>query len=255
MIIIPEEHQEYFFFGLKRGGNHCVINWILEHFESYVHYNNCFFKNDNFYVNYENEIKKKGKEPYEIRILSFEDRPIELEKKFNSNFEKISKVIESKKKILLLRDAYNTYASRYMKKMNPEAHMKNWNDMWTNYNDAKLWTSYAKEYLCPMTLKNNLLRINYNFWFSKKEYREELSEKFDRKHTDKGLQKVLENGGGSSFDKMKYNSIAQKMRVLSRYKNFINNKDFIKKIILNKEIKKLNSEIFGFHINFKHIFL
>lgn len=34
MINIPKEHQEYFFFGLKRGGNHGVINWILEHFNS-----------------------------------------------------------------------------------------------------------------------------------------------------------------------------------------------------------------------------
>lgn len=255
MIIIPDEHQEYFFFGLKRSGNHAVINWILEHFESYVHYNNCFFSNGNFYVNYENEIKKRGKNPYEIKILSFEDRPIDLEKKFNSDFKKIAKIAESKKKILLLRDVYNTYASRYMKKINPEPHMKNWNEMWTNYNDTKLWTSYAKEYLCPIIFTGELIKINYNFWFSKKEYREKLSAEFNKNHTDKGLQKVLNNGGGSSFDKMEYDDVAQKMEVLSRYKMFLKNKDFIQRIVTNKEIIKLNSKIFGFHINFKPIFL
>ena len=256
MLQIPKEHCEYFFFALKRSGSHAVINWILQHFDSYIHYNNCFFKNNYFYVNDQTAITKKGTEPYQVSILSFEDKPTELERKFSSDFKNIQKNVKpNKKNILLLRDAYNTYSSRYMKKLNPSKEMLWWNNIWNNYNDINIWISHAEEYLNPNYLGNNLIKINYNDWFYKKEYRKKISAEFQREHTDKGLETVLCNGGGSSFDKLNYDRNAQKMKVLERYQEFITDKKFIYEIIFNKKVKKLNLEIFNFYINFINLFL
>lgn len=249
-IEVPQEHYEYFFFGIKRGGNHAVINWILEHYDSYIHYNNCFLLNDLIYVEYKEDVIKKGKDPYQIHLLSFEDRPLILEKKLNSNIKDVSK-LKSSKNIILLRDAYNTYASRYMKKLNPSPNMICWNDLWTEYNDPNIWIGFAKEFLQITNYLNDPIKINFNYWFSKKKYRQEISAILGREHTDKALERVSNQGGGSSFDYQNYDNQAQKMKLSKRYKIFVNNNDFIKNIILNKEIEKLNKLIFNFSIKNK----
>jgi hypothetical protein len=244
---VPQEHQEYFFFGMKRSGNHCVINWICQHFDSYIHYNNCFISNNKIYVNFEEEIIKKGKEPYQIKLISFEDRPEIINNKFNSRIEKVLE-IEHKKIIILLRDAYNTYASRYMKKQNPKKGLESWNYFWTNYNDQNLWIDQAKKYL---NRDSNQININFNNWFLYKNYREKISQIFGRDHTDAGLDIVPHQGAGSSFDGLKYNKNAQKMNILKRYKYFLKDKNFIENIVLNKEIKDLNKKIFNFFVEQK----
>jgi len=254
MIEISKEHQDYFFFALKRSGSHAVINWILNHFNSYIHYNNCFVKNKKIYVNNNNEIRKKGSD-FKISILSFEDRPVLLNAEFNSDFNCVLELNPKINNILLLRDAYNTYASRYQKKLKPDPKMNLWNEIWTNYNDKELWICYAKEYLKPSFFNKELIKINFNDWFSKKEYRKKISKKFNAKHSDKGLEIMSNDGGGSSFDQMKYQNKSQKMKVLERYKQLMFNKDFFETIICDEQLKFYNKKIFNFYPNFKNFLL
>jgi len=257
MMKIPNEHRDYFFFGLKRSGNHAVINWLLNHFESYIHYNNCFVIGEHIYVDGPHEITKKGcrHSDFKISILSFEDRPVLLNEKFNSSFSHVLKLKPKINNILLLRDAYNTYASRYQKKLNPTMEMNWWNEIWTNYNDKELWISYAKEYLEPSFFNKEVIKINFNDWFLKKEYREEISAKFEVEHSDAGLEFLATNGGGSSFDQMDYQNRSQQMEVTKRYRQLTTNEDFFKTIICDEQLKFYNEKIFNFHPNFNIRFL
>lgn len=246
---IPNNHLEYFVFGLKRGGNHAIINWILGHYNSYIYYNNCHADlNENSLYTDSREIYKKGTEPYEIKILSFEDKPAGIEEKKPSEIKKICN-FNSKKNILILRDAYNTYASRYMKKQNPSSGMFSWNENWENYNDPKIWIEYAKEYIGQNNYLNNSIKINYNSWFKSKKYREQLSKMINKNHSDDNLQEILNIGGGSSFDNLNFDKKAQEMKVLERWKKLKYNKNYIQKILMNQEVKELNNKIFNFSIS------
>ena len=98
MIKIPKEKYDFHIYGLKRGGHHAIINWILKHYKSSIYYNNCIFEKNDFYVANNNEIFKTGSHPYCVKVLSFEDRPNIDE----SSIEIISKNDKPKKILLFL---------------------------------------------------------------------------------------------------------------------------------------------------------
>jgi hypothetical protein len=245
MILVPEDNYDFYIYGLKRGGHHAIINWILQHYESSIYYNNCMFENNNFYFANNSEVFKKGNEPYCIKVLSFEDRPNIDE----SSIEIVSKKNKPKKNIIILRDAYNNYASRFEKKIYP--HKKKWNEIWHNYDDVEIWKKYAKEFIGE-TNYLNAIKINYNSWFKDIEYRKKISKNFGN-FTDKGFLQVLDFGAGSSFDYQNFDNNAQEMKVLERWKKFFNDKHYYEKIIQDKELEELNKKIFNFVLPKKYI--
>lgn len=237
MIEINNEKIDYAVYGMKRSGHHAIINWISNHYNSFIHYNNCFIENNSIFVANKNEVTKNGDYPYELKILSFEDRPVFEE----SSFDNIKKLNLNCKNILILRDAYNNYASRFVRKISPVN--KQWNKIWKNYDDVDIWINYANEFIGKTNYLNSI-KINYNKWFSCENYRKELSNNFGN-FTDRGLLDVLNFGGGSSFDNISFDKNAQKMNVLNRWKYFYFEKNYVEKILNNDEIKKLNYEIFN----------
>ena len=245
MIPVPEEKYDFYVYGMKRSGHHAIINWILNHYNSSIYYNNCIAQNDKIYYANENEILKRGNEPYSIKVLSFEDRP-NIDQ---SSIETVYKYRKPKKNILVLRDAYNNYASRFEKKTYP--HKLNWTKKWHNYDDVEIWKKYAREFIGE-TNYLDAIKINYNSWFQDIEYRKKLSKNFG-KFTDKGFQQVPKFGNGSSFDSQKFNNNAQEMKVLERWKKFFNDKDYCEKIIKDKELEELNKKIFNFVLPKKYI--
>lgn len=242
-MIVSKENIDYFVFGMKRSGHHAIINWILNHYDSFIYYNNCIIKNNKLHYTEKNGIIKNGTPPYEIKLLSFEDR-----KNINqSSIKSISKIKKPIKNILIIRDAYNNYASRFEKKINKSN--ANWVKNWHNYDDVEIWKNYAKEFIGE-TNYLNAIKINYNLWFQDIEYRKEISKNFGV-FTDKGFEEVPKFGNGSSFDYKKFDNHAQKMKVLERWKNFYNDSNYYKKIVLDKEIKELNEKIFNFSLALK----
>jgi hypothetical protein len=246
MIEIPTEHH-YFVCGMKRGGHHAVINWLLGHSNSWIHHNNCILYGGKLHVVHESDLRSHGTEPHEMTIASFEDRPLFSE----SSFDLISKnFMPQKSNVLVLRDAYNTYASRFKKKRDPDA--KPWSDKWGNFDDTSIWKNYAKEFL-GITDKMNAIKINYNEWFSDTKYRRMISELFEFEFNDSGLQDVLDFGAGSSFDRMNFHRDAQRMDVLGRWKGFYRDKEYNEKIVSDIELKELNEKIFGFRLPKIHL--
>lgn len=92
---------------------------------------------------------------------------------------------------------------------------------------------------CPMVF------ISFNEWFTSVDYRMQISNSLGLKFTDKNLNKVSSNGnGGSSFDKVKFQDNAQKMKVLDRWKDFRGDSRFNR--LLDDELIDLSREYFKF---------
>ena len=239
MIDVPDEEYRYFAYGMKRGGHHAVLNWVLGHYESWIYCNNCLCPNGRIQVQYESDIRTKGEKPYKMTLLSFEDRPNFSE----SSFDSVSKADKKPtRNILILRDAYNTFASRFKKKRFP--HIEGWADGWINFDDTSIWKKYALEFLGATNFMENAIKINYNKWFVEGEYRKEVSKNFGD-FTDKGLEDVLDFGLGSSFDYFEFHGRAQQMDVVGRWKEFYKDEEYINCLTSDKEIEELNREIFG----------
>lgn len=224
--------------GIQRGGNHAVINWILGHFRSHIFYNCCLIENGRVYV-YEQDLIKKGDTPHEVSLASFEDAP-----------EKIGEAREAlpgSRSILILRDLYNTYASRFEKRRRVRSEY--WLEAkWRLYADTEKWKGIAREFV----RQSHHIKINYNMWFKSIEYRISLSQEFG-KFSDSELKKVSHFGGGSSFDGRGYDGRADKMDVLKRWHKYYSDREYAEKILSDDEAIELNRQIFGFSMPRMHL--
>jgi hypothetical protein len=229
---------DYAVHGIQRGGNHAIINWILKHFRSYAFYNCCMIHEGRVSV-HEQDLIKKGEEPHEVSIASFEDAP-----------EKIvdaKEALQGSKSILILRDFYNTYASRFEKRR--DVRSEYWlAAKWRLYDDTTMWKMMAKEFIG----KNDHIKINYNMWFLSKQYRVSLSREFGD-FSDEGLQSVSHFGGGSSFDSRKFDGMASEMNVMKRWVGYYNDREYAEKILSDGEAEELNQRIFGFKLPRLHL--
>ena len=175
-------------------------------------------------------------------IFSLEDRyPAKV---FSEDMEEDRKnyIGESLNKydILILRDAFNFFASRCAK----WEHLSGIRD---KQQLVELWKIYAKEYLGETRyLTNNKVVISFNDWFLDKEYRQILANKLNVPFNDAGLNKMMNRGEGgrSSFDAKKFHSNPQAMKVLERWKQLADN-DFYRDIFQDKELVELSNRIFG----------
>ena len=231
----PVENVDYIAYGAMRSGNHAIINWILRHFDSFIFYNCCSVK-DAGLVSVENfNVFKFGSEPYKVRLASFEDELYGVDVKHD-----ITPRIGN---IIVLRDFYNTYASRFQKRRTEKSQY--WQERtWYRYDDVSIWKRFAREFMGETNF-TNAIKVNYNRWFSSKDYRESLSSNFGP-FSDAGLNVVMNIAGGSSFDMLKCDGRAHEMRVLHRWTKYYNDKEFVEKILNDDEAKLMNRNIFGF---------
>ncbi len=244
--------------GLRRSGNHAIINWIKKEHEQhrkkvtfinniphdknpYLH----FYQNHLRYNKYPKTIlklKRQAKgwfDKVDCLIYSYEDYSLEqiTNRLFEDKCDFYLGRANNKYDVIILRDPFNLLASRF----------KN------QYFDTKspcqniiaLWIAYAKEYLRETNfLKNTKICINYNHWTSNLDYRQEIAKILDIEFSDAGFNDVQKNGGGSSFDGLKFKGKAQTMEVDTRWKYFQDN-PFYLQLINNEELIEYSRKIFG----------
>ncbi len=235
--------------GLRRTGNHGIINWIKSQNSGEVwHLNNILVKQNPYRVNYHHFPEERWRREAlgnfslkECLIYSYEDWSLEqiadphFEKKHDLYFGKS----ETRYDILILRDPFNLLASRFK---------RNYMNVKENHQTVEqLWIAYAKEFLGQTQhLKYNKICINYNQWFLDVEYRKQISEKLGLQFSDEGFSKV-KGGGGSSFDSRNYDGQAYKMDVQNRWKVFADDENYLK-LLKNEEILEYSKRIFD-HIS------
>lgn len=236
--------KELIVFGLRRTGNHAIINWILPQIKGdYVYYNDVW--PDGPYKG--NPKMRQGQNvKVDASLISFEDYNLHI---FRKLFEKHKhpKVVKSIK-ILIVRDPFNWYASRLKSKMVSPAH-------YSGLNLRQLYVQYMKEFSGETALLGeNLVLISYNRWKEDLEYRKSVARQLGLDFSDDGLNTVSGEGGGSSFDGM--NLRGQNLQTDLRYKQYLNKTQYLsfftnskilefckKEFIFPEELKFLDKKV------------
>jgi hypothetical protein len=243
--------------GLRRSGNHAIINWMQKQQAGTIeHLNNIPLNGNPFRWKYimlrdfapdrfereKNRIRQQAKGNFikkDCLIYSYEDHPItkitspRVEHKHDFHFGKSLNRYD----VLILRDPFNLIASRLENNMLP---VKSFTQ-----SVIDLWLEYAKEFLGETQyLPNRKVLINYNHWVADINYRREIAFKLDLPFTDAGINDVRPQGGGSSFDKRNFAGRATEMDVLGRWKHFTNNPLFLE-LLNHTELLNYSDRIFG----------
>ena len=258
--------------GLRRTGNHAIINWIEKQQKGKcIHLNNIEVNENpyksiylaklgkghpkdrwkarrigryNDYSGTEAEIRllEESKGNFmkkDCLIINYEDYPLSKisnnhSKKFHDKYLGRSAMQID---VIILRDPFNLFASRMKKGF--------WLTRSSSANMAKLWIDYAKEFLGETNyMDNNKVTVNFNRWVRDPDYRRELADRLGLEFSDEGFNEVSLCGGGSSFDQTKYHGNTSSMNVLSRWHQYVDHPDF-RKLFRNPEIIEYSSRIFG----------
>ena len=234
--------------GLKRSGNHALLNWIASQFDDSV-----FFTNDASYHRKKAVLVKKlrcdslpcltNKRNYlgdvqdrvNLYIHSHEDNfPNELN--FNSASDPSRKIT-----IFVLRDIFNWAASSLVYRVEKRGLDKNYELLLKRID---VWEAIAKLFIEDE--REGMILINYNRWFADEKYRDNLAKRIGvDNRTDSSLKEISGYGFASSFDGTKFQGKAQEMKVLERWKSMVDDKLYRQFMASHKEAIKISQEIFG----------
>jgi hypothetical protein len=181
--------------GMMRVGNHAIIRWLGGCVPGKtIHYNNVGVTCGRQF-----EVFREECEEQLCQIRSWE------------NADPVKCFLPSQKNILILRDPWNWLAS-YI------AHGDFFN---------KAIEQYVCHFRYALDTNNSFVPVNFNLWFSSLDYRKQLAEVLGLDHSDEFLNGVSPLGAGSSFDKLQFDGNAQQMKVLERYKGFLDNPQYL----------------------------
>lgn len=266
--------------GLKRSGNHAIINWIASLFDKPVYFfNNCgiypektdvkfckstFGRGEELCKDYYVEGRRFGKEKDKIindthdkyLIYSFENQDI----KMSDSITHWAGESKHKFDVIVLRDIWNWMASyvsinnkncrlrvsldEYNPEFKDDPYAKNINGLC--FLEVKylydMWYEYANEFLSNTNyLGYKLVPISFNRWFVDEKYRENLALMFNLKNNDNTLRHI--SFPGSSFIDGTWD--ARKLDVLERWRNFEHSSAFWTQLLNHSDATNLSKRIFG----------
>ena len=183
------------FYSLMRSGHHAIINWIIEGMSGKT----LFVNDPPSYGFPEPHVINE----YDHILYNLEDYKIEEGREWSSK-----KGILPDREIVILRDPFNLFASRFYRWKNPNHNISRLG--WISKNALTTWKEHSNEDY-----------ISFNKWFLSGEYRETICKTLNIKNNE-NINQVPGYGDGSSFDLLNYKSNAKEMKVLDRYKLFSN---------------------------------
>jgi hypothetical protein len=219
--------------GMQRSGHHAIINWIYDAFEEpKIFFNHCSpitgktvnIKNKEGYKNKNKKCQKDlinliiyNVENFDIR--NYEKSEFKLTKERSPYLPGLDEFeIEKQFNILVIRDLWNWIASKIKRGDSNE-------NIISSINRYKC---YLQQALRIKKFVPNCFIINFNKWFSSTEYRKKIIDLFGLNISARPYQKVSMTAVASSFNGKSFNGRASAMKVLERYKHFINKKKYIK---------------------------
>ncbi|MGB3512502.1 MAG: hypothetical protein WBA93_25355 [Microcoleaceae cyanobacterium] len=244
--------------GMRRTGNHAIINWLQSQQTGKIEFWNDLKVNRNaLRQKYENLKENNPFVKKDCLIRSYEDYGLPemtnwiFESKHDLYFGKSA----TRYDLLIIRDPFNLFASRLNHRFKLEQNNSNLGEATygnnflsvrsSNQTVADLWVDYAKEYLGETNyLKHNKVCVNYNQWFANVEYRRNIAEKLQMEFSDAGIDKVAGQGGGSSFEGKQFDGKATSMDVLNRWQKVADLPRY-RELFSNQEVFEYSERIFG----------
>ncbi len=244
--------------GMRRSGNHAVLNWIrAQQLGEVCLLNNVAagtnpyrYKSDNL-LRYHPEHHHQA-EIYrqqangdltkrDCLIYSYEDWS--LEQITAPRFERDRELYLGKSAkqfdLLVLRDPFNLFASRL--KQNFVATKSKKLPM------VEMWLEHAKEFVNESRyLKRRRICVNYNRWFADVDYRRELAAQLEIPFSDAGIEIISAFGGGSSFDGTgdEVEGQARALDVTNRWRKFTDDPAF-QQMFESEAVWHYSTQIFG----------
>jgi hypothetical protein len=184
--------RAFFIFGLRRGGNHAIAEWLKGHFDDgkTLHLNSAelgFFETDSERLRvdsiYYQNVSLAGGAPVLLvgyENLNFLDFP----------FEHNSRVARRSDLVVVLRDYPNMAASiaRSARERPSFVYTYRLKDLPLN------WAIYARH---MRERTGGFVYLKFNDWFSDAEYRRAMSEQLGLEFSERGLNVVSPYGGGA----------------------------------------------------------
>ena len=223
--------------GLQRSGNHAIISWLIAQFSggSSLFFNNVKHDCNDPFASADKITSGESDKPlltsdlrdkfWDLIVYSYENDTRKMESdvsflesahdpKWENTKTRFLEVSEYSYDVIILRDPFNFFASRLVKK----------SDLTGEKNDKKVvadWKELASEAMKWIALdRPNKIVILYNFWFSDKFYRKRICALMGGRFTDRTLNFVPPTGGGSSFDASNFNHFSWNRIFRKWYKIF-----------------------------------
>ncbi len=265
---MPFNQRTIHFFGLKRTGQHALIEWIANHFEGLVGLTNNVqtipvktFKVTH-YFNVDDPVaieKMRAQEHYgaeidkELLFITYEDF-----------YRKVNNLLEAKEQIemtdrtgitgehgvvqyvVCIRDFYNNMASRM--KMTRSRLPTTVAPHGYSQNAQEYWKRLAREFG-----RKDFIWMNFNAWMEHPVYRRALERELgldtklaDRadSHAKSTVAHKTYGGHGSSFDKFK-----QTRQQNARYLEMLDDPEYRDKVLSDNDARELNMLLFGWTLS------
>lgn len=247
-------------YGLRRSGNHGIINWIMaNHYGRGCFLNDVGFPRDNpqrickslpAFKNFEYIKSVNLNHKPNIVIASYENRNLEEVlnyEVYQNHCEANYKYVDSYQ-IVILRDFYNLAASCYQSLKDNKEFLKTRSSDVIDDTEAfaNIWVQYAEAFL----ENPRVIGIDYDGWVSSKKYRDSISDTLEFKNFENGLNSVASYGYGSSFEKG--NKKKASSLYISRWKRFKEDEEFIELMRKCQIIKPLYRKIYGESEQYRH---
>ena len=275
---MSKEKKAYFIAAMKRSGQHGVVNWLAQQMpHDTIHFNDChngwdqskllpmkdamavFYSWDpvenahvvkNYFHDWKLDLNKskqlvfdfytsaQNNEFGDIKSCLYNVEDFNLNVYNEKNFDDFLQ-LQNRQKVLLVRSAPNFVGSCLQRKIDPpDAGATDVADYLAER--MKLWKQHA---YAALDITNDWYTIKFDDWFSSKEYRKKICDDLGLQFTDNGLNKVMNFGSGSSFDRQAFDEKAQSMKVLERWKQYHDQNELWSYI--DEETCLLNEKLFG----------
>ncbi len=162
------------------------------------------------------------------RIINWEDKPL----KDDPNMQTV----------VIFRDVYNWFASwlTAIRKWKSDTDVIN-----STPSLIQIWKGHAQEFLGDTKIIPNAKFIVFDLWCTQREYRDRVAEDLALTKDDNMVLRMSNAGGGSTWDGMKFDGKANKMKVRERWRTMTDDEKYME-FMNDPELRELTQRVFGY---------
>ena len=238
---------------LHRSGHHAIVHWIEEQAGNVGCFlNDCSPRRNPYltcakdgYSSFKRvELSEQAAGRHtrkDFLLYNYESQELSAvaDSVFDANREKWLGRSKTRQDLLVLRDAFNFFAS--IRKVRDDRSGLFIDERLGNW--VRLWKAYAREFKSDSAMLPEKVTVSFNAWVSDREYRKALASKLGLEFTDAGRERVV--AWGSSFDGKRFDGEASQMQVLKRWQGMAED-PLYRSLFRDRELVDLSNEIFGF---------
>jgi len=234
--------REFKFLADPRSGHHAIMWWIFDSFEEIKQYTNNCHPDNGIVIGTGSPSRIKDEKIINCAMFNIEGADISTVQNkpfFQKGYSFLMPQFTTVKSdiILVIRDIYNHMSSHIKHKGFNSFHKR----IIKHYKQNVKQMLKIKNYMPQL---KNINIINYNEWFGNNKYRQNIIDILNLTIDNTPYGNVCAAGAGSSFDKRKMNGKGNLMEVLTRYKYYENNKQYLEIFEKDKELIELTKIAF-----------